>query len=126
LTIHGLSQSTGAERTLSLGQSAGAVLLHARDTTGADGLPRVAVPLAGLLGALADRPAGGTAVGGESPGDGSKAWLDVEVRRNEVLLRTRAEAGSGWDIAVGLDDFQDALEAATADFSTDAHPASGP
>jgi hypothetical protein len=38
--------------------------------------------------------------------------LDVEVRRNEVLLRARAEVGEGTDVAVGLDDFQDALEGA--------------
>ena len=38
--------------------------------------------------------------------------LDVEVRRNEVLLEIRPQSGDGRDIAVGLDDFQDAVEAA--------------
>ena len=48
---------------------------------------------------------------GRSPPHGAAKLLDVEVRRNEVLLRVHA-AGSedGWDVAVGLDDFQDALE----------------
>jgi hypothetical protein len=34
--------------------------------------------------------------------------LDIEVRRNEVLLTVRP--GDTADIAVGLDDLQDALE----------------
>jgi hypothetical protein len=36
--------------------------------------------------------------------------LDITVRGNEVLLWIRTETGGGWDIAVGFDDFQDALE----------------
>jgi hypothetical protein len=36
--------------------------------------------------------------------------LDVEVRRNEVLLRARPTSGHEADVAVGFDDFQDALE----------------
>ncbi len=36
--------------------------------------------------------------------------LDIEVRRNEILLKVHAGSDAGVDIAVGLDDFQDALE----------------
>jgi hypothetical protein len=38
--------------------------------------------------------------------------LAVEVRRNEVLLNASGASGEGADVAVGLDDFQDALEGA--------------
>jgi hypothetical protein len=38
--------------------------------------------------------------------------LDLEVRRNEVLLTARRAAGAEADVAVGLDDLQDALEQA--------------
>jgi hypothetical protein len=36
--------------------------------------------------------------------------LGVEVRRNEVLLKASRVSGEGSDVAVGLDDFQDAME----------------
>jgi hypothetical protein len=38
--------------------------------------------------------------------------LGVEVRRNEVWLSARPATGAATDVAVGLDDFQDALEGA--------------
>ena len=41
--------------------------------------------------------------------------LDFEIRRNEVWLQVHAASEQGWDLAVGLDDFQDALEGAVAD-----------
>ena len=47
---------------------------------------------------------------GAAPVVGARRRLDVEVRRNEVQLKTGAEGEDTWDIAVGLDDFQDALE----------------
>ena len=36
----------------------------------------------------------------------------MEVRRNEVWLKAGPALGEGVDVAVGLDDFQDALEGA--------------
>ena len=43
-----------------------------------------------------------------------KMLLRLEVRRNEVLIRADGGGGAGTDVAVGLDDFQDALEGAIA------------
>jgi hypothetical protein len=51
-------------------------------------------------------------VEGAIPPHGPKALLRVEVRRNEVWLTAGPAAGDTTDVAVGLDDFQDALEAA--------------
>ena len=53
-------------------------------------------------------------VAGIAPPHGVKMLLHVEVRRNEVLLQAGAGSGPGADVAVGLDDFQDALEGAIA------------
>jgi hypothetical protein len=71
---------------------------------------RILVPKDSLLATVLDRRPGGVTIEGRSPPHGAKKWLDVEIRRNEVLLRVRAESEGGADIAVGLDDFQDALE----------------
>ena len=38
--------------------------------------------------------------------------LQVEIRRNEVWLKARPPSGEGAAVAVGLDDFQDAIEGA--------------
>jgi hypothetical protein len=63
-----------------------------------------------LLAAITDPPAGGSAVAGIAPPHGAKMRLNIEVHRNEVLLRAGADLEQGSDVAVGLDDFQDALE----------------
>ena len=39
--------------------------------------------------------------------------LQIEVRRNEVLIQIRNDNGIIADIAVGLDDIQDGLEGVT-------------
>jgi hypothetical protein len=49
---------------------------------------------------------------GTSPPHGATRFLDMEVRRNEVLLRLHAGPEAGWEVPVGLDDFQGALEGA--------------
>jgi hypothetical protein len=67
-----------------------------------------------VLTTVMDRPRGGSTVEGISPSHGAKMLLDFEVRRNEVLLRVRAGSGEGVDVAVGLDDFQDAFEGVIA------------
>src|SRR5947209_346038 len=74
------------------------------------GRGRIRVPADGLLTALTDPPAGGCTVDGFAPPHGARMRLLLEVRRNEVLLRADGGGGAGADVAVGLDDFQDALE----------------
>ena len=55
--------------------------------------------------------AGGCTVEGISPPNGPKMQLHVEVCRNEVLLQVSgAAAERPTDVAVGLDDLQDAME----------------
>jgi hypothetical protein len=61
----------------------------------------------------ADRPAERSVLRGESAAGEARKLLDLTVRGNEVLLWVRTETGNGWDIAVGLYDFQDALEDAS-------------
>ena len=63
-----------------------------------------------LITAITDPPAGGTSIDGLAPPHGAKMRLDIEVRRNEIQLKVHAGSAAGADIAVGLDDFQDALE----------------
>jgi hypothetical protein len=105
MRIFGLSQSTGVERLLEVTRADGGVSLHAHGR-GDGPLEAIVVPEDELTATLIDRPAGGATVGAVPVG----GWLlDVEVRGNEVLLRTRPEGERSWDVAVGLDDLQDAL-----------------
>jgi hypothetical protein len=111
MRIYGLSPTSGAEVVLDIERSGGGILLQSRGPAGGEGRARVVVPGAGLLAALVERPSGGTTVAGTAPAGATRESLDVEVRGNEVQLRVRPETGGEWDVAVGLDDFQDALEA---------------
>jgi len=66
-----------------------------------------------LIPALTDPVPDGAVVEGTSPVHGWKTLLKVEVRRNEVWLTARPATGLvGEDVAVGLDDLQDALDEA--------------
>ena len=114
MTIYGVSQSTGVERRLKVERGGQGIVLTALDRTGGKELGRVMVQPDDLLATMTDPPPGGSSVAGIAPPHGARMLLDVEVRRNEVLLRARAESEDGWDVAVGLDDLQDALEAAIA------------
>jgi hypothetical protein len=113
MRIYGLSQSTGVERMLGVERAGDGVLLTISDGGGSE-LAGVVVPSAGLMSAVVDHRPGGSSVEGTSPAGGTMR-LDIEVRRNEVWLRAHAAPEPGWDVAVGLDDFQDALEGAVAD-----------
>jgi hypothetical protein len=111
MTIYGVSQSTGEERRLSVERGAeGVVLVFTSHAEGKE-RARILVPADALLAAVMEPQPGGSTVEGVSPPQGVKMLLDVEVRRNEVLLRARSGSAEGTDAAVGLDDFQDALEA---------------
>jgi hypothetical protein len=93
-----------------VGRDGAGVLLRASEPDRGGTLGRLVVPAARLEDALLGRPAGGTAVEGVCPESATPGQLVVEVRGNEVLLCARPAAGDGWDVAVGLDDFLDALE----------------
>jgi hypothetical protein len=65
-----------------------------------------------LLPTITEPAPGGSTVEGVSPTHRRKMLLQLEVRRNEVWLEVGPASGEGTDVAVGLDDFQDALEGA--------------
>jgi len=112
MRIFGVSQSSGVERRLSVERGADGVVLVITDHADGKERERVLVRADDLLATVTDPPPGGSTVEGVSPAHGSKVLLDVEVRRNEVWLTARPGSGDGADVAVGLDDFQDALEGA--------------
>jgi hypothetical protein len=109
MKIYGVSQSTGVERELKVERGGEGVVLTVSDHPGRKERGRIMVQPDILLSAITDPPAGGATVEGISPPHGPAMRLHVEVRRNEVQLRA-AGSGEGTDVAVGLDDFQDALE----------------
>lgn len=100
MVIDAVSQSTGAERTVAVEAAASGLVLAVAEK-GAE-LARVEVPADTLLAVLTDRPAGRQQVV-----DAGRKVLEVEVRRNEVLLAVGTA-----DAAVGLDDLMDAVAAA--------------
>jgi hypothetical protein len=110
MMIYGLSQSSGVERRLTVERGGQGVVLTITDHVGEKERERIMVPADDLLAAITAAPPGGSRVEGISPPHGAAMILDVEVRRNEVLLRVGTGSGEGSDVAVGLDDFQDALE----------------
>jgi hypothetical protein len=110
MKVFGVSQTSGEERSLDVERGAEGIVLVITDLPAGNERERILVPLDGLLAAVTEPVAGGTTVEGTSPAYGTKRVLGVEVRRNEVWLTARGDAVT--DVAVGLDDLQDALEAA--------------
>jgi hypothetical protein len=110
MRIYGVSQSSGVERRLHVERGGEGVVLTIADHVGNVERERIMVPPDRLLAAVMDPAPGGVTIEGRSPPYGAQKLLDVEIRRNEVQLRIRSESEGGWDVAVGLDDFQDALE----------------
>jgi hypothetical protein len=112
MKIYGVSQSSGVERRLYVERGADGIVLIINDHEGNKERERILVPADDLLRTVTDPAPGGRTVEGVSPAHGRKLLLRVEVRRNEVWLTAGPAAGEGTDVAVGLDDFQDALEGA--------------
>jgi hypothetical protein len=110
MTIYGVSQSTGVERRLAIEQGGDGVVLAITDHATDKEQQRILVQPDDLISAVTDPPAGGTSIDGVAPPHGTRMQLDIEVHRNEILLKMHADWDAGADIAVGLDDFQDALE----------------
>jgi hypothetical protein len=86
------------------------VVLTISDHVGNVERERIMVQPDSLLASVMDRAPGGVTIEGRNPSEGTKKLLEIEVRGNEVLLRVQAELERVCDVAVGLDDFQDALE----------------
>lgn len=101
MTIYGISQSSGVERRLHIESGSQGIVLSIADHVGNKERERILVQADDLLAAITNPP-GSTL---EGIAHGAKMQLDVKINRNEVLL----QVGAG-DVAVGLDDFQDALE----------------
>jgi len=110
MMIYGVSQTSGAERLLEVERAGEGVQLTILDSVGNVERERIVVPGDNLLSTIVEPTAGGTTIDGTSAVHGTRKLLEIEIRRNEVLLRAHTEAEDGWDVAVGLDDFQDALE----------------
>ena len=112
MKIFGVSQSSGAERRLGIERGADGVVLILTDSAGGRELERVLVPQGALLATVTDPTPGGSTVEGVSPARGSKMTVGIEIRRNEVWIEAGEVQGPRSDVAVGPDDFQDALEGA--------------
>jgi hypothetical protein len=113
MKVFGMSQSTGEERELEVEGADGGIVLTIRGRAGGAELERILVKEDDLLPAITDPTPGGRTVEGTSPAHRWRMLLGVEIRRNEVWLTARpATAKAAVDVAVGLDDFQDALERA--------------
>jgi hypothetical protein len=95
MKIDGISQSTGADRVVSVEAEGDDLSVAVTDRSGAVVIGRAVLPADGLMAVLTERPSGSQAVG---------AGVTVEVRRNEVWL----VVGNA-DAAVGLDDLMDAV-----------------
>ena len=113
-----MSQTSGIERRLSVERGVDGIVLAITDEAGGKERARVLVAADDLLAMVTDPIPGGSTVEGVSPAHGTAMRLGVEIRRNEVWIEVRAGAGEvadaavAADVAVGLDDFQDALEGA--------------
>src|SRR5262245_53693537 len=119
MKIFGASQSSGAERYLQVDRAGEGIVLAIKEQVAGrwekeeQERTQVKVREDDLLPAITNPAPGGTTVEGTSPVHGWKMLLKVEIRRNEVWLSARPATGlADEDIAVGLDDFQDALEEA--------------
>jgi hypothetical protein len=119
MKVFGVSPSSGHERVLHVGHGSGGIVLAIKEEVAGQWkkeereLAGVTVREDDLIPALTDPVPGGAVVEGISPTHGWKMLLKVEVRRNEVWLTARPATGLvGEDVAVGLDDLQDALDEA--------------
>jgi hypothetical protein len=108
MTIYGLSQSSSVERRLKIERGGQGIVLTFIDLVGNKEREKIMVQAGDLMAAVTSAPPGGSKVEGVSPPHGEKMQLDLDVRGNEVLLLARG-SGAGTDVAVGLDDFMDAL-----------------
>lgn len=112
MMIYGISQSTGVERQLHFVPVREGIILMVSDLKDETKRDRILLQPDDLMGAILERKPGIVTIEGKSPSVGTRKILDMEIRRNEVLLKIQADEKVESDVAVGLDDFQDALEKA--------------
>src|SRR5438105_3864074 len=98
MTIYGVSQSSGVERRLFVERGGDGLILRITDHVGNKERVRIMLPADALLAAITDPPPGGATVEGVAPPQGPKLLLDIEIRRNEVLLAVRQDAQAGTDV----------------------------
>ena len=103
MNIHGVSQTTGAERRIDLTPTPSGVLFIFSDSMG-HANERIVISPEPLITMLTDHPEGAQTIIGMSRNEAR--GIKVEVRKNEVLLTL-----GRMDAAVGLDDLMDALAA---------------
>src|ERR1022692_1690170 len=106
--IYGVSQSSGVERHLRVERGIDGIVLTLTDAGGSFERGWIKEPGERILAAIMAPPVGGSTIEGILQPRGGRMTLDVEVRRNEVWLSVNP--GDAADIAVGLDDLQEALE----------------
>jgi hypothetical protein len=106
MKIYGVSQSSGVERLLTIERGIEGVVLTLNDHVGGKEQGRIFVPGDALVAAIMQPTPGGLTIEGIPQPQHAKTQLNVEVRGNDVLMTMRP----GSDVAVGLDDIQDALE----------------
>lgn len=109
MMVYGVSPTTWVERLLKFDGSSAGVQLTLTEKVGNVELERIVVPPDSVLAVVMEPPTGGTTIEGTSAMHHAPRSLDIEIRGNDVLLKIRGGAAT-WDVAVGLDDFQDALE----------------
>jgi len=112
MTIYGASQTSGVERRLKVERGGEGIVLTVIDHVGSRERKRIMVQADDLMAAVTTPPADGITVAGIAPPHGEAMQLDMQVRGNEVQLTARGGPGAAADVAVGLDDFMDALGAA--------------
>jgi hypothetical protein len=110
MKIFGVSQSSGVERQLKIERGIEGVVLTLTDHVGGKEQGRIFVRGDEFAAALMEPASGGSTIEGIIQAQGEKMLLGIDVRRNEVLLVIRSDSDGVGDVAVGLDDLQDALE----------------
>ena len=113
MKIFGVSQSSGVERRPFTSRCVPeGIVLIIKDHDGSKERERILMKVDDLLPAIKDPPPGGCGVEGISPIRGSKMQLRVEgpPERGVAQDYPGEGTGEGTDVAVGLDDFQDALK----------------
>lgn len=114
-TIYGVSQSSGEERRLQVERRGKSLVLTIVRHAGDLELRRIKVGVDDLLAAVAGSWVSGSRAEGTHPLNGKVMQLGIETDRNEVLLTVRQGSDPAADIAVGTDDFRDALATAIKD-----------
>ena len=113
MKIFGVSQSSGEERVLKIERGIDGIVLTLADIKGGKERGRIKINSDALLGEILDPVPGGSIIEGMPQAHEGAMRLEIEVRRNEVLLQIRENNGIVADIAIGLDDIQDGLQRVT-------------